>query len=51
MEPAADLLRRVAFLPDGHGLCVREGLFFDAWSTLVVMQIRNSFSFATLKKK
>lgn len=29
MEPAADLLRRVAFLPDGRGLCVREGLFFQ----------------------
>lgn len=50
IEPAADLLRKVVFLPDGHGLCVREGLSFKVWCSLFAMQIRNSFLLATLKK-
>lgn len=51
LEPTADLLRTVAFLPDGHGLCVREGLSFKIWCSLFAMQISNSFLLATLKKK
>lgn len=50
MGPAVDLLRRVAFLPDGRGLCVREGLSFKGWCSTVAMQIRGPFLLATLKK-
>lgn len=42
MGPAADLLKRVAFLPDGRALCVREGFSFQVWCSRVAMQIRES---------